>query len=115
MTSQFNRVFFKQRRLFGFVLTLLPRLDEAEKVFQNACLVLLDKFDEFQPGTDFIRWACQIAKYEVLSFHRRWKQRKHFFLNEADLELLAERHMDIGMPPRRKWNSPAPSRRPARR
>ncbi len=93
--SQFHRLFLEnQRRLFGFVLTFLPRIDQAEEVFQNVCVILLDKFNEFQPGTSFIRWACQIAKYEVLSFRRR-SQRTPSALSEAEIELLAERQMEM--------------------
>ena len=58
------------------------------------CVILLDKFNEFQPGTSFIRWACQIAKYEVLSFRRR-SQRTPSALSEAEIELLAERQMEM--------------------
>ncbi|MGO9114362.1 MAG: sigma-70 family RNA polymerase sigma factor [Thermoguttaceae bacterium] len=94
--SQFHRLFLEnQRRLFGFVLTFLPRIDQAEEVFQNVCVILLDKFDQFEPDTSFIRWACQIARYEVLSF-RRQCQRKHCSLSEAEIELLAERQLDMG-------------------
>ena len=94
--SQFHRLFLQnQRRLFGFVVTFLPRIDQAEEVFQNVCVILLDKFDQFDPDTSFIRWACQIAKYEVFSF-RRQCQRKHCSLCEAEIELLAERQLDMG-------------------
>jgi RNA polymerase sigma-70 factor, ECF subfamily len=95
--AEFHRLFIEnQRRLFGFVLTLLPRVDEAEDVFQNICVVLLGKFDAFQPGTSFIRWACQIAKFEVLNYRRR-SRKEHCIFNEQEIELLAERRM--GMEP----------------
>jgi RNA polymerase sigma-70 factor (ECF subfamily) len=93
--SEFHRLFVEnQRRLFGFVLTLLPRFDEAEEVFQSICVVLLGKFDAFEPGTSFIRWACQIAKYEVLNYRRR-SRREHFIFNECEIELLAERRLEM--------------------
>ena len=93
--SEFHRLFIEnQRRLFGFVLTLLPRIDEAEEVFQNICVVLLGKFDAFEPGTSFIRWACQIAKFEVLSYRRRTR-RDHCIFNECEIELLAERRLEM--------------------
>jgi RNA polymerase sigma-70 factor (ECF subfamily) len=93
--SEFHRLFVEnQRRLFGFVLTLLPRIDEAEEVFQNICVVLLGKFDAFEPGTSFIRWACQIAKYEVLNYRRR-SRRDHLVFTENEVELLAERRLEL--------------------
>ena len=93
--SEFHRLFVEnQRRLFGFVLTLLPRIDEAEEVFQSICVVLLGKFDAFEPGTSFIRWACQIAKYEVLNYRRRTR-RDHLVFTENEVELLAERRLEL--------------------
>jgi RNA polymerase sigma-70 factor (ECF subfamily) len=93
--SEFHRLFIEnQRRLFGFVMTLLPRINEAEEVFQNICLVLLGKFDEFEPGTSFIRWACQIAKYQVLNYWRQ-ARRDQLVFNEREIELLAERRVEM--------------------
>ena len=93
--SEFHRLFIEnQRRLFGFVLTLLPRIDEAEEVFQNICVVLLGKFEAFEPGTSFIRWACQIAKFEVLNFRRRTR-RDHCVFSACEIELLAERRLEM--------------------
>ena len=93
--SLFHRLFIEnQRQLFGYVVAMLPRVEEAEEVFQNACVVLLGKFDDFKPGTNFLSWACQVAKFEVYKFRRKSHQR-HFPLGEAELELLARRHAEM--------------------
>ena len=34
-------------------------------------MVILGKAAQFAAGTDFFRWACQIAKYEVYNYRRR--------------------------------------------
>jgi RNA polymerase sigma-70 factor, ECF subfamily len=94
--SQFHRMFLEhQGRLFGFVLTLLPNVNDAEEVFQDTCVVILDKCDQFRPGTDFMRWSCQIAKYEVLAFRRR-SRRRLFVLCDADFEDLSQRCVEMG-------------------
>jgi RNA polymerase sigma-70 factor, ECF subfamily len=50
-----------ERRVFAYVLTLLPNLADAEDVLQETSIVLWRKFPEYQPGTDFTSWAYSIA------------------------------------------------------
>jgi RNA polymerase sigma-70 factor len=57
-------------RLFGFVLALCVNRADAEDVFQNTSVVLWEKFDAYQRGTNFFAWACRIAYFEAL-YHRR--------------------------------------------
>ena len=59
------------RRLYLYTLTLLPRPVHAEEVLQEANLVLWRRFDEYQCGTNFFAWACQIIRYKVLKFRER--------------------------------------------
>jgi RNA polymerase sigma-70 factor, ECF subfamily len=60
-----------QRRLYLYTMTLLPASVDAEDVLQEANLVLWRKFDQYQPGTNFFAWACQIIRYEVLKYRER--------------------------------------------
>jgi RNA polymerase sigma-70 factor, ECF subfamily len=96
-TSQLVAV---QRRLYSYILTLVPSLVDADDVLQESNSVLLRKRDEYTPGTEFGAWACRVAYYEVLSYRRR-KQRDRghvLFANEAFLDDLAgeaaERYSD---------------------
>lgn len=74
-------------RIYGFVRTLVPVYQDASDIFQNTSVVLWKKFDEYQPGTDFFAWACQIARYEVLAHYRRG-QRYNLFTPDV-LDALA--------------------------
>ena len=78
-----------QRKLFLYILSFVPNPADAEDILQETNLVLWRKFGEFQPGTDFIRWACKVAFYEVLK-HRQAGTRKPLPLSEAALALLAQ-------------------------
>ena len=55
-----------QRRVFLYALGLVHNPNDAEEILQQTNLVLWRKFDQFEQGTDFDRWACRIAYYEVL-------------------------------------------------
>jgi RNA polymerase sigma-70 factor, ECF subfamily len=91
-----------QRRVFVYLLSLLHHAADAEETLQETNLVLWRKFDEYQPGTNFDRWACRIAYFEAMKLRERKARGERFFSNdfvelladEADksLETLDERH-----------------------
>jgi RNA polymerase sigma-70 factor (ECF subfamily) len=60
-----------QRRLFHYTTALLPNASDADDVFQEVNLVLWQKFDQYQEGTNFFAWACRIARYKVLQYHEK--------------------------------------------
>ena len=60
-----------QRRVFVYAMSLLHDPNDAEDVLQETNIVLWKKFKEYEPGTDFARWACRIAHYEVLKVRRK--------------------------------------------
>ena len=60
-----------QGRLFGFVLTMLGDVDQANEVLQETNLVLWRKSDEFRSGTDFKAWSFRVAHFQVMAFRQR--------------------------------------------
>lgn len=91
--TEFHDLFMEnRRRVFGYILTLLPKLEDAEEVYQAACVVILEKSEQFKTGTDFAKWACQIAHFEVLNYRRR-KHREFMVLDGAVLEAMAARQL----------------------
>ncbi len=83
-----------QARLLAYVMTLLPNLEAAQDVLQNTNLVLWEKAETFTEGTNFLAWACAVARHEVLAYYRRTQRERHVF-DEALVEQLAttaERH-----------------------
>ena len=59
------------RRLYGYLFAMLPNESDADDVFQETSRVLWEKFDEFQPGTNFFAWACRVAQFQVKAFRQR--------------------------------------------
>jgi RNA polymerase sigma-70 factor (ECF subfamily) len=69
--EQFIQLFTRyQRPLYLFILSQLGNVQDAEEVLQNTNIVLLTKQEQFQAGTNFFAWACQVARYEVLQFRQ---------------------------------------------
>jgi RNA polymerase sigma-70 factor (ECF subfamily) len=77
-----------QRRVFLYALGLVHNAADAEEILQETNLVLWRKFDQYQPGTDFARWACRIAHFEVLKFRERRAREQRLFSSEF-IEALA--------------------------
>jgi RNA polymerase sigma-70 factor, ECF subfamily len=75
--------------LRAFVRPLVPTWDDAEEVIQQACVVLWRKYGDFEQGTDFLKWACTVAGYEVLKYQRSKARDRHQF-SEALLAVLVE-------------------------
>ena len=77
------------RRLYGYIYSLVRNFSDAEELLQDTSLVLWQKFDEFDPQTNFMTWACQIAKFTVLNFLRKEQRRKSHFTEEFQSHLLS--------------------------
>lgn len=60
-----------ERRLWHFILALVPTDQDAEDVLQETAVVLWRKREEFRPGSDFVSWARAIARNKVLEWRRR--------------------------------------------
>ncbi len=54
-------------QLWGFLMGLTKDPQKAEDLFQNTYLVLCEKWEQYRPGTNFMAWARQIARYEFLA------------------------------------------------
>lgn len=73
-------------KIFRFILTLIPCRSDADEIMQETSLVLWRKINEYQPEGDFTRWACGIARIEVL----RLMDRKKRFAALFDEQLLSK-------------------------
>jgi RNA polymerase sigma-70 factor (ECF subfamily) len=71
-----------QRTIFLYAFVLLQNEADAKDVVQETNLVLWRKCHEYRSDTDFCRWACHIAFYEVLKCRQRKSQRERLFTDE---------------------------------
>lgn len=75
--------------LRAFVRACLPRAEEVDEVMQEVSLAAWRKFATFTEPAQFPRWACLIARYEILMARRR-HARDRLVLEEDIMEKLAE-------------------------
>jgi RNA polymerase sigma-70 factor (ECF subfamily) len=78
-----------QRRIFVFVMSMVPNLTDAEEIVQETNLLLWREFDSFQTGTNFAAWACRVAWNQTRAWRKR-KQRDRLEFSEAFLDAVAE-------------------------
>ncbi len=87
-TNEFLRLLMtNQRRIYAFILTMVPNHQDAEDLFQETVLLMWSKFDTFLRGTSFAAWGITIAKYQILSARKRHATRGILF-SDAAAELL---------------------------
>jgi RNA polymerase sigma-70 factor (ECF subfamily) len=72
--------------LFAFLLALARDFNEAEELFQEISLRILERANDFQPGTDFGAWAREFAR-RTLRESRRLRGR--LFLSDKALDGVA--------------------------
>jgi len=92
-TTEFIMLFSKHsQRIYRFIRSLVDNRTDAEEVYQNTCTVLWSKFEQFETGSNFWAWSCQIVRYEVLNYRRRQNLERNIFSNEF-YSRVAERAM----------------------
>jgi RNA polymerase sigma-70 factor (ECF subfamily) len=80
-------------RLRGYVQSLVPRWSDAEDIMQRCSLVLWKRFDQFEPGTNFFAWACQVVRFEVQKY-RKSAARDRMVFSEAVMEAVTARTVE---------------------
>lgn len=83
-----------QRRLFLYVLGMVPNWNDAEEIIQETNLVLWREFGQFQSGTNFTAWACKVAFHQVLNWRKR-RQRDRLEFSPAFLEAVAAEAAEV--------------------
>jgi RNA polymerase sigma-70 factor (ECF subfamily) len=77
-----------EQHVFAYILALTGNVSVAEDVFQETCVVLWQKFDEFELGTNFAAWARRIARNMVMRHHRQ-VGKQQLVLNNGFVETMA--------------------------
>ena len=78
------------KRIYAFILGMVPNYQDAEDLFQETILVMWSKFDQFQQGTSFASWGATVAKYQILNARRK-KTIKNLQFNPDIQKLIMEK------------------------
>ncbi|MFI4876304.1 MAG: sigma-70 family RNA polymerase sigma factor [Blastopirellula sp. JB062] len=76
-----------RRQLYAFIYSLVSSHADAEDIYQRSCMVIWEKFDEYDPERGFLPWAMGIAFYETKNFMRRSSRDRHHFSEKLVTQL----------------------------
>jgi len=82
------------RALFALLLSIVGNRSDAEDVLQDTIVILWNKFDEFEEGTYFSRWARVVAVNVAKDFCRKRRIRKGYGLSDDALAKIAQAHVN---------------------
>jgi RNA polymerase sigma-70 factor (ECF subfamily) len=86
--DEFVRLFTAHEgRLRALAVSLVVNFNDAEDVLQQASLAIWKKFEQYQPGTNFMFWAGRFAYLHALR-HRRQNARAKMAFGDAFLEAI---------------------------
>ena len=86
-----------ERRIYGYILSLVPHWNDADEILQETNLRLWDEFDKFVSGTDFNAWALRVAHFQVLTW-RKTRARQKLIFDESlieDIRAMQEELSDL--------------------
>ena len=82
-----------QARIYAYILYQVPNRNDAEDILQDTIVVMLDKFSEFEEGTNFLAWGLQIARYKIMAYRDKRKNSKLIF--DDDILNIMEQEKEI--------------------
>ncbi len=67
-----------QEVMRSYIISLIPGSPDVRDVLQEVNIVLWEKMNDFESGSNFGAWACTVAYYKVLDYRK--KQKRNGFL-----------------------------------
>jgi RNA polymerase sigma-70 factor (ECF subfamily) len=71
------------------IRSVIQRPEDVAEVMQAVSLTMWRKFDSLTDSSGFAKWACVIARYEILKFKRE-KARDRFQLDDTLIALILD-------------------------
>ena len=77
-----------QQRLNAYIRTMVSNRDAADDVLQETNLVIWQKIDTYEPGTNFNAWAYKIAYFQTLAYLKKAKRQNWLSFDSELVDLL---------------------------
>ena len=89
--EEFMQLFLEhQPRIYAYIRSLLFQRADADDVMQETASVLWRKFDHFEKGTRFDRWAFRTAYHQVRYFRqKKARESKRLQFSDEMIETLS--------------------------
>ncbi|MCK4998392.1 MAG: sigma-70 family RNA polymerase sigma factor [Anaerohalosphaera sp.] len=73
----------------GFIRVMVPNRSVADDILQETTLLMWEKFEDFQDGTNFSAWGISIARNKILQQYRKEK-RQHMMFDDTAIRNLVD-------------------------
>lgn len=105
-SSLFGQLFeADKKRLYAYIFAYMQEKPATDDIFQECCLTLWKEFEQFEPDTNFSKWANSIAFNRIQAFRRTDQRyelgRSDDFLQEFSQNL--ETIESLALPQEQKW------------
>jgi RNA polymerase sigma-70 factor, ECF subfamily len=90
-SNEFLDLFLKaEPRVYAYIRSQISHRVDAEDVLQETTATLWARFDSFAPGTNFLAWAYQVARFKVQHYHSKQTRQRRLF-SRAFVDRVAAR------------------------
>jgi RNA polymerase sigma-70 factor, ECF subfamily len=82
-----------QTQLMRYIFTLVRNVEDAQDVFQQTCIALWERFEQFDSDRSFLAWSYGVARFKAYNFlkqHRRYRAR----FSDEFAQRIAEAQVD---------------------
>jgi RNA polymerase sigma-70 factor (ECF subfamily) len=79
-----------QACLRAFIVSLMPGSPDVQDLLQDTNVVIWEKLESYEPGTNFKAWAFSIARNMVKAQFRKTKRNQSPTLNEEIIQVISE-------------------------
>lgn len=83
-----------QRRIFAYIITLVPNRSDAEDIMQETSALMWEKKNDFRPGSDFVAWGARIAYYKILDYRKKVNKNRRMVIKEGQFKRIEERAIE---------------------
>ena len=80
-----------QRRIYAYILTLVPNMDDADDVLQETTAMMWERKEDFQAGTNFVAWGARIAYFKVLDYRKKIIKNNRMIIHDDQLQQIADK------------------------
>lgn len=84
-----------QQSLRCFIISMLPGCEDVKDVLQETNVVLWEKMNSFEPGSNFRAWAFTVARHKVLQYRDREKRARRVALSDTLLKSIEEHRSEV--------------------
>lgn len=84
----FSLFLLNQKKIYAFILSLVPNCADSEDILQETTLIMWRKFTDFKPGTSFSSWGFKIAYFNILNFRTKNRNSRVMYNDDVFRQFL---------------------------